>query len=51
MCYTIDAGPNVHVICTSTQRQELAALLRAMPGVGQLLEATPGGPARLIPKP
>ncbi len=51
VCYTIDAGPNVHVICTSKHHQELAGLLRAMPGVRQVLEATPGGPTRLVPDP
>lgn len=45
--YTIDAGPNVHVICPESQADLLAKHLRALPGEPEVLIARPGGPARL----
>lgn len=45
--YTIDAGPNVHVICPQIHAELLAERLRALPGQPQVLIALPGGPARL----
>jgi len=48
-CYTIDAGPNVHVICPAEQATEIAERLRQIPGVHAVLSAHPGGPARYIP--
>jgi diphosphomevalonate decarboxylase len=50
-CATIDAGPNVHVICTAEAADEVALRLRVVPGVRQVLTARVGGPARLIPNP
>jgi diphosphomevalonate decarboxylase len=47
-CYTVDAGPNVHVICTAEVADEVERRLDSMDGVQQVLRATPGGPARLI---
>ncbi len=49
VCYTIDAGPNVHVLCPQETRQEGRALLESIEGVQQVLESAPGGPARLLP--
>lgn len=49
VCYTIDAGPNVHCICTAAVAQAIGPALRAMPGVLEVLRATPGGPARVEP--
>ena len=46
-CYTIDAGPNVHVICPVEAADQIAEWLRQIPGVVQVLTAHPGGPARL----
>lgn len=46
-CYTIDAGPNVHVLCSTVSAGEVARRLLALPGVVQVLTAGPGGPARL----
>jgi diphosphomevalonate decarboxylase len=46
-CYTIDAGPNVHVICERTDQEQVQARLRQIPGVQDVLVAYPGGPARL----
>jgi len=47
-CTTIDAGPNVHVICTAEAAEEVALRLRVIPGVRQVIAARAGGPARLI---
>ncbi len=46
--YTIDAGPNVHVICPQSEMDAVASLLREIPGVSNVLSATVGGPARLL---
>ncbi len=48
VCYTIDAGPNVHCICTEEAARHLEAQLSAMPGVLDVRRATPGGPAMLV---
>lgn len=45
VCYTIDAGPNVHVICTAPFAAQVAERLKTLPGVENVLTATPGGPA------
>ena len=47
-CYTIDAGPNVHVICPKTELSQVADRLRQIPGVHNVLTATCGGPARIV---
>lgn len=47
-CYTVDAGPNVHVICERAYQEQVEARLRQMPGVLDVLVAYPGGPARLV---
>jgi diphosphomevalonate decarboxylase len=46
-CYTIDAGPNVHVICERADQEQVEARLRQITGVQDVLVAYPGGPARL----
>jgi diphosphomevalonate decarboxylase len=48
---TIDAGPNVHVICTAEAAGEVALRLRVIPGVRQVISARAGGPAHLISNP
>jgi diphosphomevalonate decarboxylase len=45
--FTIDAGPNVHVICPAERVLQIEALLRQVEGVQEVLTALPGGPARL----
>lgn len=45
--FTIDAGPNVHVICPSAFAAEVTSKLNAIPGVQETLCAPAGGPARL----
>jgi diphosphomevalonate decarboxylase len=49
--YTLDAGPNVHVICTQDVLDEVLSRLQRFPGVIKVLHGGPGGPARLIPNP
>ena len=46
--YTIDAGPNVHVICLGEFAAQVQALLMEIPGVEKILTAQPGGPACLV---
>ena len=46
--YTVDAGPNVHVICPLDHSQEVEKRLQIMPGVQKVLAAKVGGPARLV---
>jgi diphosphomevalonate decarboxylase len=47
VCYTIDAGPNVHVLCLASAYYQVSQQLREMDGVQDVLIASPGGPARL----
>ncbi len=46
-CYTIDAGPNVHVLTLSGEAGRVARLLGEIPGVEKVIQASPGGPATL----
>jgi diphosphomevalonate decarboxylase len=48
VCYTIDAGPNVHVICPREYIGETEKNLRKLSGVQDVLVAGVGGPARII---
>jgi diphosphomevalonate decarboxylase len=48
VCYTVDAGPNVHVICPETEAHVVNKKLRELSGVEDILVARPGGPARLV---
>jgi diphosphomevalonate decarboxylase len=47
-CYTVDAGANVHVICPEKEANEIAARLRLIVGVTDVLKARVGGPARFL---
>ena len=47
-CTTIDAGPNVHVLCTADATPEVEQRLRAIAGVQRVITARPGGPAQLM---
>jgi diphosphomevalonate decarboxylase len=49
VCYTIDAGPNVHVLCPGEKVDLVAARLRQVPGVNDVLMAHPGGGAHCLP--
>lgn len=47
VCFTIDAGPNVHCLTLSAHAAEVERRLRAL-GVSDILTAPPGGPAAVI---
>ena len=46
--YTLDAGPNVHVICTEDSHDQARAKLAEIPGVIQVLASPVGGGARVL---
>jgi diphosphomevalonate decarboxylase len=46
--FTLDAGPNVHVIALAKEVAWAEAQLRALPGVQEVLKAKPGGGAGII---
>ncbi|MEM8863908.1 MAG: hypothetical protein AAGD96_36830 [Chloroflexota bacterium] len=46
--YTIDAGPNIHVIAERSSADELVAKLKEIPFVEDLLVCGPGAGAELI---
>jgi diphosphomevalonate decarboxylase len=50
-CFTIDAGPNVHVITLAESSNAVQARLQHIPGVLEVITARPGGPAYLLPTP
>lgn len=47
-CYTVDAGANVHVICPEKDASEIAARLRKITGVKDVLKARVGGLATIV---
>ena len=47
VCYSIDAGPNVHVITEGAEAGRVADLLGTVSGVQKVFVARVGGPARL----
>jgi diphosphomevalonate decarboxylase len=47
-CYTVDAGPNVHVICLEESLNETLALVKGIEGVQNTLIARVGGPTYLL---
>jgi diphosphomevalonate decarboxylase len=48
VCYTVDAGPNVHVIYPETEAQEVDKRLRKIEGVTDVLVAHAGGAAKIV---
>lgn len=50
VCYTLDAGPNVHCLCLSSDVAIIQERLNALPGVRQVLSAKPGGAAQVLPE-
>jgi len=46
--FTIDAGPNVHVICLADESERISNLLQDIPGVNTVLISRVGGAARLL---
>jgi diphosphomevalonate decarboxylase len=47
-CYTVDAGPNVHVLCPVTEVGQIEKQLREIRGVNNVLVAHAGGPAKIV---
>ena len=47
VCYTIDAGPNVHCFTPAPSAEKLGTYLIQIQGVTRVLNAHPGGPTRL----
>jgi diphosphomevalonate decarboxylase len=48
VCYSIDAGPNVHVITETGEARRVSKLLHSLPGIREVLIAHVGGPAGLV---
>lgn len=48
VAFTIDAGPNVHCICTAAAAPEVEAMLRALPVVMHIISSGVGGPAVVL---
>ena len=48
VCYTVDAGANVHVICPENDAPALDKLLRELNGVENVLTARAGAAAKII---
>jgi diphosphomevalonate decarboxylase len=48
VCYTVDAGPNVHVICPESEAHSMEKRLQGIQGVDKVLVAGAGGPARIV---
>lgn len=46
--FTIDAGPNIHLICEAAYEEAVISAARKIPGVQDVISSGPGGPARLI---
>jgi diphosphomevalonate decarboxylase len=47
VCYTIDAGPNVHVLCPGYWEEKIVERLRQLSCVIDVLPSHPGGPAKI----
>ncbi len=48
VCFTIDAGPNVHLITPKQHRQTVRDAVQSVEGVLDVLEGVPGGPAHVL---
>lgn len=48
VCYTLDAGPNVHCLCLGKDAEAVRSGLVGMSGVKQVFMAAVGGPAHLV---
>jgi diphosphomevalonate decarboxylase len=49
VCYTLDAGPNVHCICLRNSVNVVSEQLKMLSGVEDIRIAGVGGPAKIIP--
>lgn len=48
VAFTIDAGPNVHVISSAHDQDKIARLLKEVEGVQTILQASVGGPTQIV---
>jgi diphosphomevalonate decarboxylase len=48
VCYTVDAGPNIHGICAEAEAHIIEKRLGEIQGVDRVLVARAGGPAKII---
>jgi diphosphomevalonate decarboxylase len=48
VCFTIDAGPNLHLICPAEASEAVKRKLGSLVNVKSILTCTPGGSARLL---
>ena len=48
VCYTLDAGPNVHSLCPAEYAEQIRQLLAELPGVRETKLAFGGGGARIL---
>jgi diphosphomevalonate decarboxylase len=48
VAFTLDAGPNVHVLCEGRDAAEIASRLGGLGRVDEILENRPAGGARLV---
>ncbi len=48
VCYTLDAGPNVHCICVRKDAEQVSASLKALSEVLEVRTAAPGAGAQVI---
>jgi len=48
VCYTLDAGPNVHCLCLASDAPVVQERLSQIQGVRQVLSARPGGAAHTL---
>jgi diphosphomevalonate decarboxylase len=46
--YTLDAGPNVHVLCPAEYADKVKNKLTRLEGITEIITASAGGPARLV---
>ena len=49
VCYTLDAGPNVHCICAADAADAVAGRLRELSGELDIMRSAAGGGARILP--
>jgi diphosphomevalonate decarboxylase len=48
VCYTLDAGPNVHCICVKNDAEVVSSALHKLSGVMDVRVAGAGGPAQVV---
>src|SRR3972149_6474584 len=47
VCYTVDAGPNVHCLCLGEQAEQVRHQLESLVPEARMIRSGPGGPAPL----